>query len=64
MTNNHKLLSGVFFLGILIDFSKNDMKTKSYVAQQALRFSLEKINQLDNENKFYFESIIKKLICF
>ena len=38
------------------------MKTKSYVAQQALRFSLEKINQLDNENKLYFESIIKKLI--
>ena len=62
LTNNHKLLSGVFFLGILIDFSKNDMKAKSYVAQQALRFSLEKINQLDNENKLYFESIIKKLI--
>ena len=62
LSTKHKFLSGIFFLGILIDFSKNDKKTKGYVAQQALKFSLNKINKLDSKNKLYFKSIIKKLI--
>ena len=62
LSKKHKFLSGIFFLGILFDFSKNDKKTKGYVAQQALRFSLKNINKLDSNNKLYFKSIIKKLI--
>lgn len=62
ISSSHKFLSHVFFLEILYDFSKNDMKTKDYVARHALKFSLKKINKLDSKNKFYFRSIIKKLI--
>lgn len=62
ISSSHKFLSHVFFLEILYDFSKNDKKTKDYVAQHALKFSLKKVNKLDINNKFYFRSIIKKLI--
>jgi glycosyltransferase involved in cell wall biosynthesis len=62
LSNNHKFLSNIFYLDILFDFSKNDYITKNLVAQYALRFSSEKINKLENIKKFYFKSIIKKLI--
>ena len=62
LPNVHKFLSYIFYLGILFDFSKNDMKTKSYVAQYALGFSLKRINKLEYKNKLYFKSIIKKII--
>ena len=62
LSNNHKFLSNIFYLDILFDFSKNDYITKNLVAQYALSFSSEKINKLENIKKFYFKSIIKKLI--
>ena len=62
LSNNHKFLSYIFYLGILFDFSKNDLENKGYVAQYALGFSYNRINKLDNDSKQYFKSIIKKLI--
>ena len=62
LPNIHKFLSYIFYLGILFDFSKNDIETKSYVAQYALGFSINRINKLDNKSKLYFKSIIEKII--
>ena len=62
LDNEHKFLSYIFYLDILFDFSKNDYKAKSYVAQYALGFSLKKINILQIKNKLYFNLILKKLV--
>ena len=62
LSNEHKFLSSIFFLGIIYDFSKNESNSKNYVAQYALHFSSDKINKLDKENKLYFFSIIKNII--
>ena len=62
LPNIHKFLSYIFYLGILFDFSKNDIKTKSYVAQYALSFSLKRINKLDSKSKQNFKSLIKKFV--
>ena len=62
LSNIHKFLSYIFYLEILFDFSKNDKENKNYVAQYALSFSFNRINKLDEKNKIYFKSIIKKLI--
>ena len=62
LPNIHKFLSYIFYLGILFDFSKNDIKTKSYIVEYAKSFSYNRINKLDDKNKFYFKSIIKKII--
>ena len=58
----HKLLSNLFYLDILFDFSKNDFESKSYVVQYALTFSVNRIKKLDKKSKTYFKSIIKKLL--
>ena len=62
LSNIHKLLSYIFYLDILFDFSWNDMETKNYIAQYALRFSSKRIKKLDINSNLYFKSIIKKLI--
>lgn len=62
LNNEHKFLSYIFYLDILFDFSKNDYKTKNYIAQYALGFNIKRINRLDNKGKMYFKSIINKLI--
>ena len=62
LTKKKKLLTNIFYLGILFDFSKNDNIIKNFVAQYALRFSMSNLNKLDNKNKETFKSIIKKLI--
>ena len=62
LTINQKFISRVYFLGILFDFSKNDMKTKNLIATYALKFSLKIVDKLGKKNKDYFLSIIKKLI--
>lgn len=61
LNNTHKLLSHIFYLGILFDFSKNDSKTKNLVAEYTLSFSLNDLKELDEKNKRIFKSIIKKL---
>jgi glycosyltransferase involved in cell wall biosynthesis len=62
LNNEHKFLSYIFYLDILFDFSKNNYKTKNYIAQYALGFNIKRINRLDNKGKMYFKSIINKLI--
>ena len=62
LPNIHKFLSYIFYLGILFDFSKDNIETKSYVAQYALGFSLKRINNLDKKGKELFKTIIKKFI--
>lgn len=67
-TTTHKLnkkikfISNIYFLGILIDFSKNNIKTKDLIAKHALHFSLKGVEKLDLNNKLFFMSIIKKII--
>ena len=60
LDNEHTFLSYIFYLDILFDFSKNDYEAKSYVAQYALGFSLNRINILQIKNKLYFYSILNK----
>ena len=62
LNNYHKFITHIFFLDILYDFSKNDFVTKKYVAEYALTFSKDLINELDIKSKLYFNSIIKKII--
>lgn len=62
LNNSHKFITHIFFLDILYDFSKNDFVTKKYVAEYALTFSKDLINELDIKSKLYFNSIIKKII--
>ena len=62
LSKHKKLLTDIFYLGILFDFSKDDFITKKFVAQFALSFPKRKIKKLDDKNKIYFKSIIKKLI--
>ena len=62
LSNKHKLLSDIFFLEILFDFSYDDSITKKYVAQYALTFPSESINKLDINNKSNLKSMIKKII--
>ena len=61
LSKKQKFISNINFLGILFDFSKNDL-IKDFIAQYALKFSLKKIYITDEKNKIYFMSIIKKLI--
>ena len=62
LSNNHKLISHIFYLGIIFDFSKKDLITKNYVAQYALTFDMNKIKGLDKDNILFFKYIIKKII--
>jgi hypothetical protein len=62
LNNYHKFITHIFFLDILYDFSKNDFITKKYVAEYALTFSKDLINELDINSKLYFNSIINKKI--
>lgn len=57
----HKLLSVIFYLGVLVDFSKKDYISRRYIAEYALRFPLDKINHLDIKDRQIFKSIIKNL---
>ena len=57
----HKVLSSIFFLDIIFNFSRKNKESKRFVAQFALRFSLEKIEKLDEKGKLYFKSIINNL---
>ena len=61
LTNNHKLLSDIFFFGVFFDFTKNDYIEKNYVAEYALKFSINNIIYLDNNQKNLFLSIINKV---
>lgn len=62
LSNEHKLISHIFYLGIIFDFSKKDFITKNYVAQYALSFNINEIENLDKDNKMFFKSIVKNII--
>jgi len=62
LSRQQKYLTNIFFLDILFDYSRDDEITKEYVAQYALCFSNNKIKKLEKKIRFYFNSIIKKLI--
>jgi len=62
LTKNHKLLSGILFLRIVFDHSKNDTFNKNLVAEFSLSFSAKNINKLDSKYMLYFKTVVKKLI--
>ena len=62
LSNKHKLISHIYYLGIIFDFSKEDFVTKNYAAQYALCFKINEIEKLHKENILFFKSIIKKII--
>lgn len=62
LSNKHKFITHIFYLGILFDFSRNDFLIKNFVAKYTLRFSFYQIKKLDENNKLFFKSIIKKII--
>ena len=62
LSNEHKLITDIFYLGIIFDFSKNDFITKDYVAQYALSFKINEVEKIDRKNRMLFKSIIKKII--
>jgi len=62
LSNQHKLLTYLYYLEILFDYSKDDFITKRYIAEFALSFSNDSINNLNEKNQTYFRSVLKKLI--
>jgi len=62
LSSNHKLLSSIYYLDIIFDFSEKDFKIKRLIANYALSFPLNRINKLDNKNKLFFRAIIIKII--
>ena len=62
LSNNHKFISHIFYLGIIVDFSKNDAFINNYAAQYALSLNINEIEKLDKNNKMHFKTVIKKII--
>ena len=62
LSNKHKFLTDIFYLGIIFDFSQNDSISKGLVAQFALSFSIESLNQTDINDKLNFQYYIKKIL--
>jgi glycosyltransferase involved in cell wall biosynthesis len=62
LSNKHKIITHIFYLGILFDFSRNEFLIKNFVARYAMRFSFHQINKLGENDKHFFKSIIKKII--
>ena len=62
LSKNQILLTKIYYLGILFDFSRNDFITKNFVAKYSLKSSFEKINNLDYNEQLIFFSSIKKII--
>ena len=62
----HLILTEVYFLDILIDFSDNNIKSKLFAFQYALEYIYKKhhgyFKNLDEKQKLYINNIIKKLI--
>ena len=49
---------------ILFDYSKDDFITKRYIAEFALSFSNDSINNLNENNQAYFRSVLNNLRNF
>lgn len=62
LSSNHKLLSSIYYLDFIFDFSDKDYKIKRLIANYALSFPLNRINKLDSKNQQFFRAIIIKMI--
>ena len=62
LTRMHKLITHIYFLGIIFDFSRNDFISKNFVARYSLSSLFKKGGKLDIDNKYIFFLLLKKYL--
>lgn len=62
-SNDNKTFGEIYLLDILFDFSRNDFKTKKYIADKALEIKNYEFFEIKNEkNKNYLKIVLDKLM--
>ena len=59
---NHRIISKIYLLDILIDYLKNDFKSKIFTIYFLNSIKRKKIELLDGKQKLFFKSVIEKII--
>ena len=64
VSNSNKMFGKIFFLDIVFDFTKNNVKSKKFAMYQAINIRNHKLfNSISKFNKNYLNLIIKKLLA-
>ena len=62
ISKNHRLISRIYLLDILIDFLKNNYKSKIYVIYLARKIKKKNIELLNYKQKLFFSNVLIKII--
>ena len=62
ISKNHRLISRIYLIDILIDFLKNNYESKKYAVYLARKINKKNIELLNNKQKLYFKNVLKKII--
>jgi glycosyltransferase involved in cell wall biosynthesis len=62
ISENHRIISQIYLIDILIDYLKNDYKTKIYAVPLLNNIDCNKMKILNNKQKIFFKSVLIKFI--
>jgi glycosyltransferase involved in cell wall biosynthesis len=61
ISEKHRIISKIYLLDILIDYLKNDYKSKVYAIYVVNTIKTKEIKKLNDNQKLFFKSVLKKI---